>query len=148
VAVCGGASPILGQETVGGKFTLTENTRFGKKSLPPGAYTFSIEPTGALQSVDSIQSAGHPVLVIVRPTANAGPIAIIFAMASRSDHALDSSKLVLEPMNNGMAMHSMYLDQQGLVLDFDWWSAKDKTQMLAQAARPEPAPASRSKSTD
>ena len=148
VAVCGGANPILGQEAVGGKFTLTENTRFGKKSLPPGAYTFSIEPTGALQSVDSIQSAGHPVLVIVRPTANAGPIAIIFAMASRSDHALDSSKLVLEPMNNGMAMHSMYLDQQGLVLDFDWWSAKDKTQMLAQAARPEPAPASRSKSTD
>jgi hypothetical protein len=148
VAVCGGASPILGQETVGGKFTLTENTRFGKKFLPPGAYTFSIEPTGALQSVDSIQSAGHPVLVIVRPTANAGPIAIIFAMASRSDHALDSSKIVLEPMNNGMAMHSMYLDQQGLVLDFDWWSAKDKTQMLAQAARPEPAPASRSKSTD
>jgi hypothetical protein len=148
VAICGAANPLLGQETVGGKFTLTENTRFGKKSLPPGAYTFSIEPTGALQSVDSIQSAGHPVLVIVRPTANAGPIAIIFAMASRSDHALDSSKLVLEPMNNGMAMHSMYLDQQGLVLDFDWWSAKDKTQMLAQAARPEPAPASRSKSTD
>ena len=146
VAVCGGASPILGQETVGGKFTLTENTRFGKKFLPPGAYTFSIEPTGALQSVDSIQSAGHPVLVIVRPTANAGPIAIIFAMASRSDHALDSSKLVLEPANNGMAMHSMYLDKEGLVLDFDWWSPKNKTEMLAQAARPEPASAS--KATD
>ena len=146
VAVCGGASPILGQETVGGKFTLTENTRFGKKFLPPGAYTFSIEPTGALQSVDSIQSAGHPVLVIVRPTTNAGPIAIIFAMASRSDHALDSSKLVLEPANNGMAMHSMYLDKEGLVLDFDWWSPKNKTEMLAQAARPEPASAS--KATD
>jgi len=29
-------------------------------------------------------------------------------------------------------MHSMYLDKEGLVLDFDWWSAKDKTQMLAQ----------------
>jgi len=148
VALCGAARPLLGQETVGGKFTLTENTRFGKRLLPPGAYTFSIEPTGVLQSVNSIQSAGHPVLVIVRPTTNAGPIAIIFAMASRSDHALDSSKLVLEPANNGMAMHSMYLDKEGLVLDFDWWSSKDKPQMLAQAARPEPAPASRSRSTD
>ena len=148
VALYGAASPLLGQETVGGKFTLTENTRFGKKFLPAGAYTFSIEPTGALQSVDSIQSASHPVLVIVRPTTNAGPIAIIFAMASRSAHALDSSKLVLEPMNNGMTMHSMYLGQQGLVLDFDWWSPKDKTQMLAQAARPEPAQASRSRATD
>jgi len=148
VALCGAASPLLGQETVGGKFTMTENTRFGKKFLPAGAYTFSIAPTGAIQSVNSIQSASHPVLVIVRPTTNAGPIAIIFAMASRSAHALDASKLVLEPMNNGMAMHSMYLDKEGLVLDFDWWSPKDKTQMLAQAARPEPAPASRSKSTD
>jgi hypothetical protein len=40
----------------------------------------------------------------------------------------------------------MYLDKQGLVLDFDWWSPKDKTQMLAQAARPESA--SGSKATD
>jgi len=45
-----------------------------------------------------------------------------------------------------MAMHSMYLDKQGLVLDFDWWSPKDKTQILAQAARP--GPASGSKATD
>src|SRR5258708_20876019 len=55
VAICGAANPLLGQDTVGGKFTLTENTRFGKKFLPAGAYTFSIEPTGALQSVESIQ---------------------------------------------------------------------------------------------
>src|SRR5258707_1656688 len=115
VALCGAASPLLGQETVGGKFTMTENTRCGKKFLPAGAYTFSIEPTGALQSVNSIQSASHPVLVIVRPTTNACPISIIFAMASRSPHALDASKLVLERMNNGTPMQSLHLDQHRLV---------------------------------
>jgi hypothetical protein len=40
----------------------------------------------------------------------------------------------------------MYLDKQGLVLDFDSLNPKDKSPMLAQAARPEPALAS--KTTD
>jgi hypothetical protein len=143
MALCGAASPLLGQETVGGKFTLTENTRVGKQFLPAGAYKFSVEPTGTLKSVHSVQSARHAVLVIVRPETKAGPVAVIFAMASRSADALDSSKLVLASENNGMVIHTMYLDQQGLVLDFDWWGPKDKTQMLAQAARPEPVSASR-----
>ncbi len=143
VALYGAACPLLGQETVGGKFTLTENTRFGKELLPAGAYKFSIEPVGTLQSVNSIPSIGHPVLVIVRPETKAGPVAVIFAMALRSAHALDSSKLVLAPVDNGMVVHSMYLDHPGLVVDFDWWSPKNKTQMLAQAARPGLAPASR-----
>ena len=146
MALCGAASPLLGQETVAGKFTLTENTRLGKKFLPAGAYTFSIEPVGILQSVSSIQGAREVVQVTVRPETKAGPTVAIFAMATRTDHVLDASKLVLAPVNNGMAMHSMYLDKQGLVLDFDWWSPKDKTEMLAQAARPEPASAS--KATD
>jgi hypothetical protein len=146
MALCGAASPLLGQETVAGKFTLTENTSLGKKFLPAGAYTFSIEPVGILQSVSSIQGARQIVQVTVRPETKAGPTVAIFAMATRSDHVLDASKLVLAPVNNGVAMHSMYLDKQGLVLDFDWWSPKDKTEMLAQAARPEPASAS--KATD
>ena len=146
MALCGAASPLLGQETVAGKFTLTENTSLGKKFLPAGAYTFSIEPVGILQSVSSIQGARQIVQVTVRPETKAGPTVAIFAMATRSDHVLDASKLVLAPVNNGMAMHSMYLDKQGLVLDFDWWSPKDKTEMLAQEARPEPAPGS--KATD
>jgi len=143
LALCGAASSLLGQEKVGGKFTLTENTRFGEKFLPVGTYKFSIEPAGILQSVDSIQDMRHVVRVIVRPETKAGPVAMIFAMASRSGHALDSSKLVLAPVNHGMVVKSMYLDPQGLVLEFDWSSPKDKTQMLAQAARSGPAPASR-----
>jgi hypothetical protein len=146
MAVCGASSPLLGQETVAGKFTLTEGTRIGKKLLPAGAYTFSIEPAGNLQSVSSIQGARQVVQVIVRPETKAGPTAVIFAMATRSSEALNSSRLVLVSVNNGMAMHSMYLDKQGLVLDFDSLSPKDKSPMLAQAARPEPALAS--KTTD
>ncbi|HEV1992897.1 MAG TPA: hypothetical protein VGR03_01045 [Candidatus Acidoferrum sp.] len=146
MALCGASTPLLGQETAGGKFTLTENTRFGKKFLPAGAYTFSIEPTGTLQSVNSIGGGGQPVLVIVRGERKPGPIAVIFAMASRTSHALNSSKLVIAPVDNGMAVSSMYLDQPGLVLDFQRWNRKDKTQMLAQAAPPEPASAS--KATD
>ena len=65
MALCGAASPLLGQETVAGKFTLTENTSLGKKFLPAGAYTFSIEPVGILQSVSSIQGARQVVQVVV-----------------------------------------------------------------------------------
>jgi hypothetical protein len=136
VVLCGAANPLLGQETIGGKFTLTENTRFGERILPAGAYTFSIEPTGTLQSVNSIQNM-QIVRVIVRPETKPGPVAITFAIAWRSARALNSSKLVLAPMNNAMVARSMDLDQQGLVLDFDLSSPKDKTQMLAQAPRPE-----------
>ena len=70
-AFCGAASPLLGQEAVAGKFTLTETTRFGKKFLPPGAYTFSIEPTGVVQSIGSIQDPRQVVQVMVRPATNA-----------------------------------------------------------------------------
>jgi hypothetical protein len=143
-ALCGAATPALGQEMIAGKFTLTEATRVGNKVLPAGAYTFSIETAGVLRSVASIQGARQAVQVIMRPETKAGPAVGIFAMATRSTEALDSSKLVLASANNGMAVQSMYLDKQGLVLDFDWWAPKNKTQMLAQATRPEPASASRS----
>jgi hypothetical protein len=72
----------------------------------------------------------------VKPEAGTGPITGIFAMATRSDYPLDSSKLVMELGNGGMAIHTMYLDQPRLVLDFAWLSPKDKTPTLAEAARP------------
>jgi len=146
MALCGASGPVFGQEMVAGKFTLTENTRLGKRVLPAGTYTFSIKPTGAMQSVSSIQGAREVVQVVVRPESEAGPVTLMFAMAVRNPQPLDSSKLILEAVNNEMVAHSMYLDQQGLLLDLDWMNAKDKSQMIAQAARPEPAPAS--KSTD
>ena len=145
-ALCGAASPLLGQDAVAGKFTLTENTRFGNRILPAGGYKFSIEPVGISQTVDSIRGGRQPVFVIVRPETSTGPVTSIFAMATRSDHPIDSSKLVLEQASDGMAMRTMYLDQQRLVLDFDWLSPKDKTPTIAEAARPGRAVAS--KATD
>ena len=136
LAVCTVASSAFGQETIGGKFTLTENTRLGKRSLPAGTYKFSVEATGVMQSVNTIQGAPQVVQVIVTPEANSGPVTILFAMASRSSQTLYSSKLVLSVEKNELVMHSMFLDQQGLVLDFDSLSGKAKTQVVAQAARP------------
>jgi hypothetical protein len=138
MALCGAAGPAFGQANVSGKFTLTESTQLGKVSLPAGSYTFSIEPTGVTQSLSSIHGARQVVTVVVRPETKAGPTANIFAMATRSASALDSSKIVLGPAGTGVAMHTMYLNEQGLVLDLDWSSPKDKTQVIAQAARPEP----------
>jgi hypothetical protein len=143
MAFCGSAGPAFGQETVAGKFTLTENTRLGKKFLPAGSYKFSVEATGVMQSVKSIQGSPQVVQVIVRPETKSGPVTIIFAMASRSPQAMYSSKLVLSPEKNEMVMHTMFLDQQGLVLDFDWLSAKGKTPIVAQATRTETVAASR-----
>jgi hypothetical protein len=145
-ALGGAASPLFGQAAVAGRFTLTENTRCGDRILPAGAYRFSIEPVGISQTVDSIRGGRQPVLVIVKPEMSTGPVIGVFAMASRSDHPIDSSKLVLAPASDGMAMHTMYLDPQRLVLEFDWLSPKDKNPTLARAVRPEPVRAS--KTTD
>jgi hypothetical protein len=143
MAFCGAANPAFGQETVSGKFTLTENARLGNRSLPAGTYKFSVEATGVMQSVNTIQGAPQVVQVIVTPEAKSGPVTLIFAMATRSKQAMYSSKLVLSPEKNEMVMHSMSLDQQGLVLDFDSLSGKGKTQVVAQAPRSEAVAVSR-----
>lgn len=135
-ALCGASTPLFGQDTVAGKFTLTESTHFGYRILPAGTYKFTIEPVGISQTVGSIRGGRQPVLVVVKPEASSGPITGVFAMATRSDAPLESSKLVMEQGNGGMAVHTMYLDQPRLVLDFDWLSPKDKTPALAEAARP------------
>ena len=129
MAFCGASSPVLGQETLAGKFKLAESTRFANKLLPAGTYTFSVEPAGTLQSVAAIQGAWQPVVMVVRPESKAGRIAVILALASRTGHSIDASKLVLGPENDGMAMRAMYLDQQGLVLDLNWTHPKDKRQI-------------------
>jgi hypothetical protein len=146
MAFGGAAGPVLGQETVSGKFTLTENTRLGTKILPAGTYKFSVEPTGVTQSVGSIHGARQVVRVVVQPETKGGSVSILFVMATRDAQAAYSSRLVLTPTNGGKIMHTMYLDQQGLLLDFDWSSPKDKTQMIAQNARTETVAAS--KATD
>ena len=144
-ALAGAASPTLGQGTVAGRFTLTQSAHLGSKVLAAGTYKFSIETVGPVQTVNSIQSAKQAVLVVVRPEKGAGPVTGIFAVAFRSNRPLNSSKLVLEQMSDGMAMQSMYLEQPELEVSFDSRGMKSKNPLLAEAVHPGSAA---SKATD
>jgi hypothetical protein len=125
--------PGLGQNIISGKFTLTQKTRVGGALLPAGECKFSIEPAGNLQSMSSIQGgAGHPVRVVLRPE-KSGPVVTIFAMASPSEHTQGPSGLVLSSGNGEEIARSMYLEKEGLVVDFNWWGAKEKTETAALA---------------
>ena len=135
LAVCATASPLLAQDMIGGKFTLNETARFGNAVLAAGQYKFSIEPVGITQSISSIQQgSGHLVLVVMRPE-KTGRAASVFAMATPSSHARETSELILEPEKAGMLVQSIYLEKEGLVVDFNW-SQKDKGQLVAQQPAP------------
>lgn len=146
MALCGAAAPAHGQEAVAGKFTLTKETHLGKKVLPAGSYTFMVEPTGMVQSLSSIQGGRHVVQVAIRPLTESGPVSLTFAMATRTSQPRDSSNLVLERSADGMTMHTLSLGEQGLLLDFDWSSAKAKPELVAQA--PPSGSSAGSKATD
>lgn len=76
--------------------------------------------------MSSIQGgAGHPVRVVVRPE-KSGPVVSIFALASPSEHTQGPSGLVLGSGNGQEIARSMYLEKEGLVVDFNWWGAKGK----------------------
>src|SRR5229473_3176692 len=136
LAACATASPLLAQNSIAGNFTLKENARFGDTVLAAGRYTFSIEPVGTIQSIRSIQQgAGHLVLVVLKPE-KSGPVASMFAMASPSGHTREASELVLEPEKAGTLAETLYLEKEGLMVDFLWWSPKAKNQVVSQLAVP------------
>jgi len=132
LAICANASPLLAQDAIGGNFTLNESARFGSTLLPAGPYKFSIEPVGTVLSMRAIQQgAGHMVLVVVKPE-KSGPVASMFAMASPSDHAREADSLVLEPHKAGTLVGALYLEKEGLRVDFLWSNPKAKSQVVAQ----------------
>ena len=136
LAVCVTASPLLAQNAIGGNFTLNETARFGNTILGAGQYKFSIEPIGNVQSIRSIQQGnGHLVLVVLRPE-KSGPVASIFAMASPSGHGHETNELVLEPEKAGTLAQTMYLEAEGLVVDFRWSTPKAKSPVIAQQTVP------------
>ena len=117
LAVCGGASPAHAQETVAGKFSLSESVRLGGKMLPAGAYTFTIEPAG--QSAGAIVGNHEKVVLVVRSEAKGGPVAAIFASAWKTYRTAEASKLVLTPAGDGKAIQSLILGEQGLELELN-----------------------------
>jgi hypothetical protein len=136
LAACITASPLLAQDTIDGKFTLSENARFGDTLIGAGHYRFSIEPVGTIQSIHSIQEgAGHLVLVVLKPE-KSGRAVSIFAMASPSGRGRETSELILEPEKAGTIAQTKYLEMDGLIVDFRWSSPKIKSQVAAQQTAP------------
>lgn len=133
---CAAANPVLAQNSIAGNFTLNESARFGNTVLGAGQYEFSVEPIGTVQSIRSIQEgAGHLVLVVLRPE-KSGRVASVFAMASPSGHTRETNELILEPKKTGALVQSLYLEKQGLLVDFTWSSAKSKSEVIAQQTAP------------
>jgi len=139
------AGPAVAQDVIGGKFTLNENARLGSTVLGAGRYHFVIEPIGTIQSIRSIQEgAGHLVLVVVRPE-KSGPTVSIFAMASPNVRGRETSELVLASEKRGTLAQTMYLEKEGLMVNFNWSSPKIKSEVIAQQSVPlQTAPVSRS----
>jgi hypothetical protein len=136
VAMGVAAGPVMAQDTIGGKFTLNESARLGSTVLGAGRYHFVIETVGIIQSIRSIQEgAGHLVLVVVKPE-KAGPSVSIFAMASPNVHGREASELVLAPEKQGTLAQTMYLEKEGLMVNFDWASPKAKSEVITQQAEP------------
>jgi len=130
------AGPVLAQDVIGGEFTLNENARLGSTVLGAGRYHFVIEPIGTIQSIRSIQEgAGHLVLVVVRPE-KSGPTVSIFAMASPNVRGRETSELVLASDKRGTLAQTIYLEKEGLMVDFNWSSPKAKSEVIAQQTEP------------
>jgi hypothetical protein len=136
LATCLSATPLRAQNQIDGKFTLRENARFGDTLLGAGQYKFSIGPVGIVHSIRSIQEgAGHLVLVVLRPE-KAGPVVSIFAMASVSKRASEINELILEPEKTGNLAGTMYLEREGLMVNFRWAEPKGKNPVVAEQAVP------------
>ena len=136
LALCVAAGPLLAQDAIGGKFTLNEDARLGSTVLGAGRYHFLIEPVGTIQSIRSIQEgAGHLVLVVVRPE-KSGPSVSMFAMASPGGHGREASELILAPEKQGTLAQTLYLQKEGLMVNFNWTGAKAKTEVVAQQTEP------------
>ena len=135
LAMCMTGSPLLAQDAIAGRFTLNESARLGNRVLGAGPYHFVIEPIGVIQSIRSLQQgAGHLVLVVVRAE-KSGPSVSMFAMASPSNHG-EGSELVLTSEKEGALAQSLYLQPEGLKVDFNWSSPRAKTQVVAHQSEP------------
>ncbi len=141
----GAANSAHAQETVRGKFTVAFETRWGKAVLPAGSYTYFIEPIGIMQSLGSIQSGTHPVLVVVRSEKKDGHFASVIAMATPQASGKNLDGFVFEPGVEGEIVRCLYLRK--LELEFDFKPPKTENMMLARGPEPPPS-ASGSKATD
>src|SRR5271167_4213874 len=125
LATLAGTGPLaLGQDTVLGKLTLPVEARLGNTILPPGEYKLYIQVLGTTLSINSIQAVNSPVMVLVTSMTKGGPVASTLAMASRQN-LRNPKAMNLLPDAAGTMLHSISLDNLGLVLQFVDSGAKD-----------------------
>jgi len=125
LATLAGTGPVaLGQDTVLGKLTLPVEARLGNTMLPPGEYKLCIQLLGTTLSFNSIQAVNSPVMVLVTGMAKGGPVASTLAMASRQN-LRNPQALNLVPDTAGTTIHSISLDNLGLVFQFVDSGTKD-----------------------
>jgi hypothetical protein len=111
----------------------------GNTVLPPGEYQLSVKLLGPIRSVDAIQFVDTPVAVLLVSTAKGGPVAGALAMASRINPRNPIANDI-QADGPGYKIHSMALENTGLVIQFVEGSSKST--LHARAAAPAPVVAS------
>jgi hypothetical protein len=134
LALIAGTGPLaFAQGSVRGKLSLPVEARLGNTMLPPGEYQFSVQLLGSVLSVDAIQNAYGPVAVLLVSTSKGGPVAGALATASRLDPRNPRANDLL-PDGTGNKIHSITLENVGLVLQF--FEGSNKNTLHARAAAP------------
>ncbi len=126
VAPFGAVSPRASAQTLKGEVTLPVEAKFGSTMLPAGTYKFSVQPVGFAQTTDFNLSGNNQVLVSMSGITKGSPVATIVATA-----------LMPNPNNNkepgitveegGNIFHSMYLENEGVLLKFHEYKPKNVT---------------------
>jgi hypothetical protein len=137
LALAGTAGSTPAQETVGGHFTLNESARFGDTVLAAGQYKFYIATVGVQQSVASLQDGVNSLVQVVLQSEKSGAQASVLAMASGDKHQGDSNELILAAGKDGTLAKSLYMEKEGLLVNFRWATPKPKVSTTARATSAE-----------
>jgi hypothetical protein len=126
IAILGTYSQPASAQTVQGKFTLTQATRWGSSELPAGEYEYSIEARASVS------------LVFIHGTAKGSKSGII--LSPNWEATTDSHASKIELVSNGaeMSVQSFYVAALGRVFHYPIEQkslrAEKKTQPLQTAA--------------
>ena len=117
-------------DNITGRFTLTSEAHWGRTTLPPGEYTYSISAEDVM-----------PIVIVRSVKGDVG--AFVFPTSVTEARPGEPDKLVMEKTNGGMAVTSLYVKDKGVVLHYG--IAKALTETAAKAPEPKLAAALQAK---
>jgi hypothetical protein len=126
LAALGAVSPRASAQSLKGEVTLPVEAKFGSTILPAGTYKFSVQPVGIAQAINFNLSGNNQVLVSMSGVTKGSPTASVIATALMP--SLSNNKepgITLE--EGGNIFHSMYLENQGVLLKFHEYKPKNVT---------------------